>query len=115
MNSVVGVIYIDKLEWNVIRYNISARKIEPFNIFDHYSFSKEVEKLLNESNVSFENFEEKLRKEVMYWFWSKAEHEVLIRAWCGGSGDEEVKVDIYDQVRWNWSRFVEYVWGQKQG
>ena len=83
--------------------------METFNIFDHYRFRKDVEKLLNETNISREDFEEKLRKEIMYYFWAKAEHEVLIRAWCGGNGDEEVKIDIYEQVRWNWDRFVEYV------
>lgn len=101
------------LEWNVIRYNMNARKIEPFNIFDHYSFRKDVEKLLDKTNISREDFEEKLRKELMYYFWAKAEHEILIRAWCGGNGDEEVKIDIYEQVMWNWDRFVEYVWKKR--
>ena len=109
------MIYISKLslEWNVIRYNMNARKIEPFNIFDHCSFRKDVETLLNETNISREDFEEKLRKEVMYYFWAKAEHEVLIRAWCGGNGDEEVKIDIYEQVMWNWDQFVEYMWKKR--
>lgn len=101
------------LEWNVIRYNMNVRKIEPFNIFDHYSFRKDVEKLLDKTNILREDFEEKLRKEVMYYFWAKAEHEVLIRAWCGGNGDEEVKIDIYEQVMWNWDRFVEYMWKKR--
>ena len=108
--------YIAKLNlvWNVIRYNMNTKKIEPFNIFDHCNFRKDLEKLLNETNISKEGFEEKLRKEVMYYFWAKAEYEVLIRSWCGGNGDEEVKIDIYEQVRWNWDKFVDYVWNHSK-
>ena len=108
------VICIGKLEWNVIYCNINERRIKTFNLFNHVRFSEDVGKLLCKTNISKEKFSEKLHNLVMCYFWCKAEWEILIRAWCGGDGNEEVKVDIFMQLKWNWNRFVDYVWGFKK-
>ena len=42
----------------------------------------------------------------------KAEYEVLIKAWCGGTGNEEIKIDIYQQLRMNWDSFIPFVYGK---
>ena len=72
--------------------------------------SEENANLLNKTNISREDFEKELKNILKYYFWSKAEWEVLIRAWCGSNGDEEIKIDVWDQIKWNWDRFVEYLW-----
>lgn len=60
-------------------------------------------------------FKEKLRKELMYWFWSKCEYEVVISPWVGRNKEEaEVKIDIHDQVMLNFDRFVDYCWSFKE-
>lgn len=96
-------------EWNVYRYNMNRRKIEPFNIFDHWSFSEDVKKYKKKCKDKDE-FAEELKHSLFYYFWSKAEYEVLISPWCGGSEKDAVKIDVYSQVMLNWDKFVEYVW-----
>lgn len=60
-------------------------------------------------------FKEKLRKELMYWFWSKCEYEIVISPWVGRNKEEaEVKIDIHDQVMLNFNRFVDYCWSFKE-
>lgn len=104
----------DELEWNVIYYNINERKINTFNVFHHGGFKEDVDKLLHKTNLSKEEFVEELHGLVMYYFWSRAEWEVLIRAWCGGDGDEEIKIDVATQLKWNWDKFVDYVCGHNR-
>lgn len=104
------------MHWYVYRYNINTRAIEAFNIFDHCSFNRSVEKIL-ENNQDYEEFAIKLRNELIYYFWCKSEYEIVITAWCGGNGDEARKIDIYSQVMNNWGTFSHYVWneGKKNG
>ena len=103
----------DELEWNVIYYNINERKIKTFNVFRYGGFKEDVDKLLHKTNLSKEAFTKELSSLVMYYFGYKAEWEILIRAWCGGNGDEEIKVDVAMQLKWNWDHFVDYVWRHK--
>ena len=35
-----------KLEWNVYIYNINKRDFEIYNIFDHYSYFRDINKIL---------------------------------------------------------------------
>ena len=126
------------MKWNVYRHNINKGKIEVYNIFDHYNFCKEVKKHLEECSDK-EEFVEKLRCSLFYYFWAKAEHEVVITSWTPHIKIEELnrlnterekyvkewgreprslyvqpdifkKVDIYEQVMNNWEVFLEYVW-----
>jgi hypothetical protein len=61
-----------------------------------------------------DEFAEQLRRDLMYYFWAKSEYEIIISAWCGGNGNEDIKVDIYTQVMNNWDVFVDYVWNSKK-
>ena len=96
------------MEWNVIYFD--GDKIGTFNIFNHTRFKKEVDELLRLKSISKEDFTEELCRSLRYYFWSKAEWEILIRAWCGGNGNEEVKIDVWEQIMWNLDRFVDYIW-----
>lgn len=49
--------------------------------------------------------EEKLRRECMYYFWSKCEYEVVIQGWP--NKDTEKKIDVYEQLEANWNIFKE--------
>ena len=130
------------MQWNVMRYNINTNKIETYNIFKHSSLTKEVEELLQEK-FSKEQFSEKLRRIVQYYFWSKSEHEIVITSWppyidqqgfnvlkfehenyyeAYGHYPKRIqvdlnvnkKIDIYDQVMLNWDIFCDYVWTFQQ-
>lgn len=101
------------MEWNVFRYNINSRKIETFNIFDHWKFEEDIQKHLKECKTK-EEFEPYLDSHLMYYFWCKSEYELLFSPWCGGDREKDtIKVDIYSQVMNNFEIFLDYVWNNK--
>ena len=97
------------MEWYVYYYNFNQRRIESYNIFDHYRFRKDVEGSLHECKTR-EEFAKALRSHLFYYFNSKCEWEVLISPWVGNKEEGKIKVDVYDQVMLNWDIFLEYVW-----
>lgn len=126
------------MKWNVYRSNPNKRKMEIYNIFDHGTFCKYVEKHLKEC-TNKEEFAEKLKSELRYYFWCKSEHEIVLTSWTPHIEMKELdrlnterekhikewgnepyslcvrpnlweKVDIYSQVMNNWEIFVDYVW-----
>lgn len=100
------------LEWNVFYHSINKREITILNIFNHWKFAEDTQKNLKKIKNKDE-FAEQLRRDLSYYFRFKSEYEVIISAWCGGDGNEAVKVDIYTQVMNNWDLFLDYVWNSK--
>ena len=104
------------MEWNVFRYDINKNKIDVFNIFNHGSFYKYTKKAIKEYKIKGD-FAEQLRRELMYFFWSKAEHELVIEItennriflnpWCGCRNPEEVRIDVTDDKKFDWKCFAE--------
>lgn len=84
-----------KLVWNVIYENLNTRKIEIFNIFEHFGFlaylvnikqklKKQFDKKEEEiqsSKEAFDFFEEEVRSALFRFFGSKSEWEVIITSW----------------------------------
>lgn len=101
-----------ELEWNVFYHDINKQKITTLNIFNHWKFAEDVQKSLKKFKDKDE-FAEQLRRDLFYYFGSKCEYEVVVKPWAGGRGHEDIKVDIYTQVRNNWEVFVDYVWNSK--
>lgn len=131
------------MTWNVFRESINRREIVKYNIFNHSGFANEVDELLKE-DVTRDEFDEKLRMILFYYFGSKAEYEVVITSWVphidraeldrlnteyeeynnkwghypykiNVSPDVGEKVDIYLQITsLNWDIFVNYVWNHKK-
>lgn len=100
------------MEWNVYYYNNSNQKcIVQFNIFKHVKFEREVREALAKID-SKEDFSAELNRLVGYYYWSKAEWEIVITPWVGDKSIE-LKIDVADQIRMNWFRFVDYVWSFK--
>ena len=61
-----------------------------------------------------DKFAEALRKDLFYYFCSKAEYELIFSPWVGGDKEKEsIKVDIYTQVMNNFDIFLDYVWNSK--
>ena len=131
-----------KLKWNVYRHDINKREIVEFNIFDHWRFEEDVKKDLKECKTK-EEFTEKLKSHLMYYFWSKCEYEVVISSFPVHIKKEEFnrlteefkadtekyghepygmwvcpdvgsKIDIHNQVMLNFEVFVDYVWSHKK-
>lgn len=124
------------MTWNVYNYDINGRQIIIYNVFKHSSFKKDVEELLKE-DLPYSEFDEKLNRIAQYYFWSKAECEIVITSWIPHIDNKELdrlnserekhrsysyyvdldigeKVDIYDQLHLNWEQFVKYVLGFKK-
>ena len=97
----------NNLVWNVFHYNPNFKKIEFFNIFDHWKFREEIEKALKKSRTR-EELEKAVKSELMYAFWSKYEWEVLITTFPANE-NETIKVDVYWQVINNFDRFIDYL------
>lgn len=129
------------MKWIVFYHDINAKTIKKLNIFNHYSFNRDVENDLKKYKDKDE-FAQRLKSNLMYYFWSKAEYEVIITSWPPHIKTSELdrlnaereetlkkynrepyclyvntdvaeKVDIYDQVMNNWDIFLDYVWGSK--
>ena len=101
------------MTYNVYYFNINKQKIETYNIFEHGSFIKYVRKHLEDCKTK-EEFSEELKSELHYYFWSKAEWEVIITSWVGGNRKKDaVKIDVYSQVMNNFEVFADYVWSNK--
>lgn len=104
-----------KLKWNVFYYDINRNKITNYNIFRHSRFNKYVEKAFETSKTK-EEFAETLRRELMYYFWSKTEWELVIELnednhiflipWCGCRNPEETKIDVTNDTSFDWSGFA---------
>lgn len=124
--------------WNVYKYDMNNNTIKTFNIFNHRSFHESVTKLLKDC-ITKEEFAEELKKELMYYFWSKCEYETVITPWpphinkkeldrlnaesesgkekygrypnrLGVNVTEGEKIDVYDQVMLNYNILVDYLW-----
>ena len=98
------------IEWYVYYHDSNKQKIIKLNIFNHGSFKNEVDVLLKEK-IDKDDFSEKLKREVMYYFWSKCEYEIILSPWTGRADD--IKIDVYDQIMMNFDRFVDYCWSFK--
>ena len=130
------------MKWNVLRHDFNAREIKEYDIFRHSSFAKDVMTLSNQ-DLTKEDFTEKLRRILQYYFWSKSEHEVVITSWPPYIDGEELsrinkeyeeynekwghypykidicpdvgrKIDIYTQAMLNFDVFCDYVWKHKE-
>lgn len=99
--------------WNVFRHNINKKEIETFNIFDHGGFRIDCKRAARKHRENKEGFAEEIRRSLMYYYWSRAEYEVLICDLMKRDFSTEKKVDIYQQVMLNWEAFVGYCWERR--
>lgn len=103
----------DDITWNVFYHDSNSGKIDTYNIFNHGSFRLYVKKAAKKCQTKDE-FAKNLRSELMYYFWSKCEWEVLISPWISPHKNEEMKADVCWQVMNNWDVFLDYVWNNKR-
>lgn len=100
------------LIWNVYYENFNARRIEVYNVFSHYRFWEDCIKNAKKNKDNRENFEEQLKKDLQYYYWSKSEWEIILTSWQKNFNEE--KIDVFEQVMLNWNRFAEYVWANRK-
>lgn len=100
------------MKWMVWRHDHNKQKIINWNIFEHYNFNKDVIRDLRDYDDK-EEFARILNSNLLYYFWSKSEYEIILGPWCGSA--EERKIDIYQQIMLNKEQFIDYVWSFKKG
>lgn len=100
------------MEWNVYYHDSNAKKIRPYNVFNHGGFRKDVETTLKKKDLTRDEFSQDIRNNAMYYFWCKCEYEVIIKEWTGSPA--EIKIDIFNQLRINWDHFIDYLWSLRK-
>lgn len=135
---------MSELKWNVwISHRYTPDEgIQKYNIFDHWRFRDDVVKLVKKyvklrigkgpeaEQAEADNraaFLEGVRRELMYYFWSKCEWEIVLTHWPPAVGPdrntpdawdrfnrESRKIDVYEQVLMNWDAFCDYLWSHKR-
>lgn len=130
---------MDKLNlcWNVYEHDFNSDEIKVYNIFKHGRFFEDVKESLKRCKNK-EDFKERIKRHLFYYFGSKCEWEVIITSWPPYISKEEVnnlckraddgesryrtavnletarKIDIREQVMLNFDVFVDYVWSKKK-
>ena len=107
-------------EWMVLYHNINSDKIEQYNILKYRE--DDIKKMRKESENK-KGFSEKLKRELMYYYWSKCEWEMIISKtednrivltpWCGCRNPDEVAIDVTDDNNFNWIGFADYILERK--
>ena len=101
--------------WNVYYYNLNKRKIEIHNVFNHWRFIENSAKHIKKFKEDKEGLKEQIHKELMYYYWSKYEWEIIVTPYTSRpKKEEEIKIDVYEQVMLNWDQFFEYFWEHKK-
>lgn len=131
-----------KLEWIVIIEDWNAKKMQPYNVFDHERFKEGVLEAADDA-LSIQDFAEDVRHTLHYYFGSKCEWEFVATSWPPYIDNEEIdrleevrkehiekwshfyrtdvrltisnKIDVYTQICLNWNVFINYVWTALKG
>lgn len=104
---------MNKPIWNVYYHDRNTSQIVSYNVFNHGGIRKDIHQAVKKGKTK-EEFADILRDSLMYYYWSKAEWEIVIYPWCGGQNTKEIKVDVFDQVMMNWDLFLEYAWNKRK-
>jgi hypothetical protein len=103
----------NKLTWKVKNYLINSNKIWDYDVLE---YREDQIKNLKKKCATKEEFADKMRREMMYQYWSRAEYEVIIeidendriwlRPWVGCSNPDGVKIDVTDDSNFDWRGFA---------
>ncbi len=93
------------LEWNVLRWDDSKKKVINYDIFT--GMAEDIAREVRLGHIYDKSIlREYLKTRFIYDYWSKTECEFLI---SGLYGDECEKVDIWRQIEPNLNKIVDYV------
>ena len=96
------------MHWTVMYYNCNAKR---FELYDVLKYKEDFIKKLKKKVTSKEEFAQKMKSEMMYYFWSKCEWEVIITNKDGSIimspwvGPEDITLDVTDREDFNWVDF----------
>lgn len=99
-------------KWNVLSYNVNSKTIELYNVLKYRESSIKDMKCRSRS---IEEFDCLLRHEMMYYYWCRSEHELIIekednklfvKPWVGCSNPDLVKVCVSESNTFDWGNFA---------
>lgn len=97
------------MEWYVLNYDWNKKEVYNYNIFTNVKFNRGITEILASNPEDFNEFVEKLDRELKYCFWSKREYEISV----GDAFEEDVnkltKIDVYSQVAPNVKQLAIYI------
>ena len=101
------------LSWLVLYHNPNTDKIEYYNIL---KYTEDFIKKLKKKCDNKKDFSEKMRQEMMYYYWSKCEWELVVEIdndnhiwlnpWVGCRKPENVRIDVTDREDFDWKGFA---------
>ena len=101
------------LEWNVVYFSWNKKDFVIYNVLSPY-FVDEIKKCTKKIEDKNE-FAEEVKRICIYCFWSKFEWEIILKEWTAGDNPKQKKIDVYDQLKLNWNRFIDYLWDNLRG
>lgn len=102
----------NELKWFVFIEDINGKQIRTYNIFEHKDFMEDCDCALENyknKHHNFAKFYEDIDKILMYYFWCKCEWEIVISNFPPSDSFKNKKVDVYQQVKINWDKFIDYL------
>lgn len=98
------------LTYKVYLQDFNRKSLEEYNILSHRGFMKSI---AAHTSLPKNEFAEAVKNDLLYYFWSKCEYEIVISGWPNVENNLE-KVDAYDQVMLNFDIFIDYLWSHRQ-
>ena len=105
---------VKPFSWKVKNFDCNRQIIKDYDILKYRE--DEIKKMKKKCETK-EEFASKLRSELMYHYWSRAEYEliiqltedgrILLRPWCGCYDDEKATIDVTNDTSFDWKGFVE--------
>jgi hypothetical protein len=97
------------MEWYVLNYDWNKKEVYNYNIFTNVKFNSGITEILASNPEDFNEFVEKLDRELKYCFWSKREYEISVGDAFEEDANKLTKIDVYSQVAPNVKQLAIYI------
>ena len=98
-----------KLEWYALIYDSNKRKVAYINILGNTIKEDIAKKVRKQEIIDLIDLNNYLEKEFRYYYWSRAECELVISGLFEREWENAEKIDIYYQLKPNLNRIAEYI------
>ena len=93
------------LQWYVLEWDVNNKKIKPINILA--GITEDLVREIKSGRVHNKSIlREYLKTVFVYYYWSKAEHEMIVSDLFGKNQE---KIDVWKQIEPNLDLIVDYV------
>lgn len=97
------------LEWNVLYIEPNSKQIKKFNIFNEEFKDALCKQIKNKKLLTYDDIYNYFDRYAHYYYWQRAECEMLIGDLFSKSIDNFYKIDIYDQIEINMTNIISYL------